>query len=46
MPQVYKQAQAEQDLVEIWLYTLHEWGERQADSYLDELATAMQVVAE
>ena len=35
MPQVFKQALAEQDLVEIWLYTFNEWGEKQADKYLE-----------
>jgi toxin ParE1/3/4 len=45
MPRIYKQARAEQDLVEIWLYTLNEWGEQQADSYLDELAAAIQMLA-
>ena len=26
MPRILKQTQAEQDLVEIWLYTFNEWG--------------------
>ena len=35
MPRVIKQAQAEQDLLNIWLFTFNEWGEQQADDYLD-----------
>jgi toxin ParE1/3/4 len=46
MPGVIKQAQAELDLVDIWLYTFNEWGEKQADKYLDELAAAMDLLAQ
>ena len=46
MPRILKQAQAEQDLVEIWLYTFNEWGEYQADKYLDELNAAIRLLAE
>lgn len=46
MPRIIKQIQAEQDLLEIWLYTFNEWGEQQADKYLDELDQAMQLLAE
>ena len=46
MPRILKQAQAEQDLVEIWLYTFNEWGEYQADKYLDELDAAIRLLAE
>lgn len=42
---VHKQVLAEQDLVNIWLYTWHEWGEKQADFYLDELEKAMKLLA-
>ena len=45
MPRILKQAQAEQDLVEIWLYTFNEWGEKQADKYLDELDAAIRLLA-
>ena len=38
-------AQAEQDLLDIWMYTFNEWGEQQADDYLDELDTAIQLLA-
>jgi toxin ParE1/3/4 len=43
MPRVSKQASTEQDLIEIWLYTFNEWGEKQADRYLDDLAVAFVV---
>jgi toxin ParE1/3/4 len=46
MPRVAKQVQAEQDLLDIWMYTFNEWGEQQADDYLDELDTAIQLLAE
>lgn len=37
MPRIVKQALADQDLVDIWLYTFSEWGEKQADKYLDDM---------
>jgi len=46
MPRITKHALVDQDLVEIWLYTYNEWGEQQADIYLDELDTAIQLLAE
>ena len=46
MPRIIKQALAEQDLIEIWLYTFHEWGEKQADKYLDDLDAAIKLLAE
>lgn len=33
MATIYKQALAEQDLVNIWLHTWPEWGEQQADAF-------------
>ena len=42
MPRIIKQVQAEQDLLDIWLYTFNAWGERQTDKYLDELDQAIQ----
>lgn len=45
MPQVYKQFRAEQDLLEIWLHSFHQWGEEHADSYLDALETAINLLA-
>jgi len=43
---INKQALAEQDLANIWLYTWHEWGEQQADFYLDELERAIKLLAD
>lgn len=43
---VSKQVLAEQDLIDIWLYTWQEWGEKQADAYLDKLEKAMELLAE
>lgn len=43
---VYKQTLAEQDLANIWLYTWQEWGEQQADNYLDELEKIMGLLSE
>ena len=45
MPRIVKQALVDQDLVEIWLYTFDEWGEIQADRYLDELDKATHLLA-
>ena len=46
MPGIHKRALAEQDLINIWLYTYSEWGEAQAGQYLDDLESAMALVAE
>ena len=46
MPRIVKQALVDRDLVEIWLYTYNEWGEKQADKYLDDLDTAIKLLAE
>jgi toxin ParE1/3/4 len=46
MHRIIKQVQAEQDLLDIWLYTFNEWGEQQADNYLDKLDQAIQLLAE
>lgn len=46
MPQIYKQALAEQDLINVWLYTFETWGEKQADKYLDDLEQTMLLLAE
>jgi len=46
MPRIEKQALVDQDLIEIWLYTFGEWGEKQADNYLDDLDEAFHLLAE
>ena len=38
-------ARAEQDLLDIWLYTFRTWGEVQADRYLDELDQGIRLLA-
>ncbi len=43
---VNKTARAEQDLLDIWLYTFRTWGEVQADRYLDELDLGIRLLAE
>ena len=45
MPRILTQSLAEQDLIDIWLYTLNEWGEYQADKYLDDLDAAIHLLA-
>ncbi len=46
MPRIIRLAQAEQDLLDIWLYTLMGWGEQLADDFLaelEEVAASQQV---
>lgn len=45
-PLVHKHKLAEQDLINIWLYTFEEWGDKQADIYLDELSQTLKLIAE
>lgn len=42
---VHKQVLAERDLIEIWQYTMLNWGEAQADTYLDEIDLAISRIA-
>ena len=37
MYKVHKSTTAEEDLTDIWVYSLQEWGIDQADRYIDEL---------
>ncbi len=46
MLKIYKQQKAEQDLIDIWLYTFKNWGVNQADTYLDQLNIAFRTTAE
>lgn len=46
MLNIYKQNQAKQDLIDVWLYTFNEWGEVQADKYLDGLEYSLRLLAE
>jgi toxin ParE1/3/4 len=43
---IHTQALAKQDLKNIWLYSFKNWGEKQADSYFDELHAAIALIAE
>jgi len=36
---------AEADLISIWLYSFENWGEAQADRYLDAIETALKKIA-
>lgn len=45
MYKLYKQAQAEQDLINIWLYTYEAWGEAQADRYFQELNSGLKTLS-
>lgn len=42
--EILKTPAAEQDLIDIWLYTAGEWGADQADLYLDALDAALRRV--
>ena len=45
MLKIHKQNQAEQDLLNIWLYTFENWGTNQADKYLDQIDNALKNIA-
>ena len=45
MYKVYKQNLAEEDLIDIWLYTYEKWGEDKADIYLDDLEVSLNLLA-
>ena len=45
MLKIHKQAKAEDDLINIWLYSLDKWGINQADSYLDNLNNSLNNIA-
>ena len=44
MHDIFKKAKAEQDLIDIWVYTYERWGEAQADRYLDELDAGLRTL--
>ena len=37
---------AQEDLINIWLHTYSNWGDRQADSYLDGLQSAFEYLSD
>ena len=46
MRKIQIRALAEDDLIAVWSYTFQQWGERQADKYLDELDHGIHALAE
>jgi len=42
---IIKSVQAEQDLINIWSYSYKEWGDDQADYYLDLLNDGFKLIA-
>jgi len=42
MRKIHVHALAESVLIDIWQYSFEEWGEIQADKYLDKLTTASE----
>jgi toxin ParE1/3/4 len=46
MRKIHVHALAESDLIGIWHYTFDEWGEAQADKYLDELDSGIKRLAD
>lgn len=46
MPRIYKRSLAQQDLVNIWVYTYTEWGDTQADKYLDDIESTLRLLVE
>jgi toxin ParE1/3/4 len=45
MRKVHKQSRAENDLIDVWLYSFEQWGADQADRYLDELDKGIRSLA-
>ena len=46
MLHIFKTVEAEQDLINIWSYTYKNWGDEQADKYLDGLEKGFKLLAE
>jgi len=46
MLKIHKRALAENDLIDVWTYSLSLWGMAQADSYLDDIDKALLTLAE
>ena len=45
MLKIHKQAKAEEDLIDIWIYSLGKWGITQTDQYVDRLDNAIKTIA-
>jgi toxin ParE1/3/4 len=46
MRKIHVHALAESDLIDIWRYSFEEWGEVQADKYLDQLDSGIGKLAD
>jgi toxin ParE1/3/4 len=46
MRSIHVRESAESDLIDIWRYSFKEWGEVQADKYLDELDSGISKLAD
>lgn len=46
MLKIRKHALAEQDIIDIWIYSFENWGRVQADTYHDQLDDAFSIVAD
>ena len=46
MYKVHIRKRAQQDLKNIWRYSFEHWGQRQADTYYDELKKGMEMILE
>ncbi len=46
MAEIFKHSLAEEDLINIWLYTYEKWGEMQADAYLDQLTSGFGLLSD
>ncbi len=46
MRTIHVHGSAESDLIDIWRYSFEQWGELQADEYLDELDSGIRKLAD
>jgi toxin ParE1/3/4 len=42
---IHVHGSAESDLIDVWRYSFEQWGELQADKYLDELDSSIRKLA-
>lgn len=46
MRAIHVHKSAESDLIDVWRYSFEQWGELQADKYLDELDSSIRKLAD
>lgn len=46
MRTIHVHGSAESDLIDVWRYSFEQWGELQADKYLDELDSGIRKLAD